>query len=148
MDHTVARIHLLHPSTVGARLDVAATRDQLSDAATVNHLVPPETELLQPWNRIDEFEGESAKVECQQRDRLFSASDVLTAGRHSAHQAGTRPPDNRPTASNVALFSPMVRAHSHGGPATVNADLQAISHNLIITPSELNTLVYNPSSNN
>ncbi|WAR53939.1 hypothetical protein PtB15_3B448 [Puccinia triticina] len=103
--------------TVEARLDVAATRDHLSDAATVNHLVPPDTEPLQPWNRIDEFEGESAQVECQQRDRLVSASDVLTASvndsdpllcklaglarrllrvahhahRHSAHQAGTPP---------------------------------------------------------
>ncbi|KAI9613210.1 hypothetical protein KEM48_003841 [Puccinia striiformis f. sp. tritici PST-130] len=60
--------------------------------------------------------------------------------RQSFHQSAIRP--HKFTASNVALLTPMVRAHDHGGPSTVTADLQAIFHDLITTPSELRTTVY------
>ncbi|POW13315.1 hypothetical protein PSTT_03824, partial [Puccinia striiformis] len=60
--------------------------------------------------------------------------------RQSSHQSGIR--SHKYTTSNVALLTPMVRAHDHGGPSTVTADLQAIFHDLITTPSELKTTVY------
>ncbi|KNZ49980.1 uncharacterized protein VP01_465g3 [Puccinia sorghi] len=61
----------------------------------------------------------------------------------TAHQAAVRPSHSRKyTASNVALLTPMVRAHDHGGPTRVNADLRAIVHELITTPSDLRTTVY------
>ncbi|PLW50168.1 hypothetical protein PCASD_01867 [Puccinia coronata f. sp. avenae] len=60
------------------------------------------------------------------------------------HQSVGRPTHSRKyTASNVALLTPMVRTHHDpSGSGTVNADLQAIFHQLITTPSELRTTVY------
>ncbi|KAA1095837.1 hypothetical protein PGTUg99_033467 [Puccinia graminis f. sp. tritici] len=76
-------------------------------------------------------------------DQPASPGESHHVRRHSAYQTATRPTHSRKyTASNVALLTPMVRAHDHGGPETVNADVQAIFHNLITTPSELRTTVY------
>ncbi|OAV98226.1 hypothetical protein PTTG_00290 [Puccinia triticina 1-1 BBBD Race 1] len=107
----------------------------------------PRRTSLQPAPMIPIHSNASSRVSLgSSSEQPTSPGGANHARRNSAHQAGSRPTHSRKyTASNVALLTPMVRAHDHGGPATVNADLQAIFHNLITTPSELKTTVYTQS---
>ncbi|KAI7951699.1 hypothetical protein MJO28_007383 [Puccinia striiformis f. sp. tritici] len=100
---------------------------------------------LQPAPMVSIQSNASSRVlptsPTDQQDQPPSTSGVSShVRRQSFHQSAIRP--HKFTASNVALLTPMVRAHDHGGPSTVTADLQAIFHDLITTPSELRTTVY------
>ncbi|OAV95272.1 hypothetical protein PTTG_26697 [Puccinia triticina 1-1 BBBD Race 1] len=111
-------------------------------------------QLLITWSRrtLSRYNRGTASTSLKENLRRLSVSSVtVSSPRRTCLQPASMTPIHSyaslRTASNVALLTPMVRAHNHGGPATVNAALQAIFHNLITTPSELNTLVYTQSDN-